>query len=310
MKSRPRILGAVLACIGLPVVLTVTEAMSFHLRNRSNGTIVSSGQKREYVLHVPRSYDNSTPTALVISLHGAALWGAAQQEISQWNEVAEREGLIVVYPSALGEHGPRAWHVDEGSGLMKDVTFIAELIDTLQAAYNIDPARIYANGLSNGGGMAFVLSCALSNRIAAIGMVAAAQTLPWEWCSDDRAVPMISFHGTADLQVPYNGGQGSLVILRLGPAFPAVPTWTANWAERNQCESNPVETAVAIDVARIEYRDCDGSTGVVLYTIHGGGHTWPGGGPLPQWFTGATSRSIDATGLMWAFFRKYALVQD
>ena len=54
-------------------------------------------------------------------------------------------------------------------GLTRDVRFISELIDTLEAAYNIDPARIYANGLSNGGGMAFVLSCTLSDRIAAVG---------------------------------------------------------------------------------------------------------------------------------------------
>ena len=81
---------------------------------------------------------------------------------------------------------------------MRDVRFISELIDKLEAAYNIDPARIYANGFSNGGGMAFVLSCTLSDRIAAVGMVGAAQTLPWSWCTDHRPVPMIAFHGTAD----------------------------------------------------------------------------------------------------------------
>ena len=82
-------------------------------------------------------------------------------------------------------------------GLARDVRFISELIDKLEAAYNIDPTRIYANGLSNGGGMAFVLSCTLSDRIAAVGMVGAAQTLPWSWCTDRRPVPMIavSWHG-------------------------------------------------------------------------------------------------------------------
>src|SRR5947209_15439212 len=92
------------------------------------------------------------------------------------------------------------------AGLMRDVRFISELIDTLRAAYNIDPTRIYANGLSIGGGMAFVLSCTLSDRIAAVGMVAAAQSLPSSWCTDHRPVPMIAFHGTADPIVPYQGG--------------------------------------------------------------------------------------------------------
>jgi polyhydroxybutyrate depolymerase len=45
---------------------------------------------------------------------------------------------------------------------MPDVIFISELIDKLEASYNIDPARIYANGLSNGGGVTFALSCTLS----------------------------------------------------------------------------------------------------------------------------------------------------
>ncbi|MFQ5457986.1 MAG: alpha/beta hydrolase family esterase [Myxococcota bacterium] len=97
--SRTMVLGAVLALIGLPVALGMIEAAWFHGQNRSNGTIISSGQEREYLLHVPRSYDSSKPTPLVISMHGAGSWGAAQQEISRWNQVAESQGLIVVYPS-------------------------------------------------------------------------------------------------------------------------------------------------------------------------------------------------------------------
>src|SRR5256886_17323628 len=78
------------------------------------------------------------------------------------------------------------------AGLMRDVRFISELIDTLEAAYNIDPTRIYANGLSAGGGMAFVLSCTLSDRIAAGGLVAAAQTNEPGWGANQRAVPGVA----------------------------------------------------------------------------------------------------------------------
>jgi len=87
------------------------------------------------------------------------------------------------------------------------------------------PTRIHANGVSNGGGMAFVLSCTLSDRIAAVGMVAAAQSLPWSWCTDRRPVPMIAFHGTADPIAPYSGGRSPVPP---GDLFPNVPTWTAN----------------------------------------------------------------------------------
>ena len=303
MKRRSMVLIAVLVLISLPALLVLIEAVSYHVRNRSNGTIVSSGVEREYLLHVPKRYDGTRPTPLVISLHGGALWPAAQMETSQWNNVAERHGFIVVYPSGIAGDGPRHWRMDRGPGLMRDVKFISELIDKLEASYNIDPARIYADGLSNGGGMAFVLSCTLSDRIAAVGMVASAQFLPWSWCTDHRPVPMIAVHGTADPETPYLGGR-----TWVSPeTFPSIPVWTANWARRNRCGANPVESAVAADVTRLEYTNCADDATVVLYTVMGGGHTWPGGKPLPEWLAGTTSNSIDASSQMWAFFREHPL---
>jgi polyhydroxybutyrate depolymerase len=300
--SRKTFVAAILILITLPVVLAVTEAASFYVRNRNNGSIISSGQKRKYLLYVPGSYDRSRPTPLVISMHGAGGWPVQQMELSEWNRLAEIERFIVVYPSGIDAAGPRVWHVGREPGLPRDVRFISELIDKLEATYNIDPARIYANGFSNGGGMAFVLSCALSDRIAAVGMVGAAQTLPWSWCTEHRAVPMIAFHGTADTFALYNGGTSWVV-----PELPSVPRWTANWARRNRCRPNPVESAVAADVTRREYTNCADDAAVVLYTIEGGGHSWPGGKPFPEWFVGTTSRSIDATSQMWAFFRAHRL---
>ncbi|TMA25845.1 MAG: hypothetical protein E6J88_09410 [Deltaproteobacteria bacterium] len=139
-----RVLGTVLVLIGLPVALALTEAISFYVSNRNNGTILD----REYLLHVPASYDPTKPTPLVISMHAAGLWPAAQMEISRWNELADRQGFIVVYPSGAKSSGPRIFHVDKGPARMRDVRFISELIDKLEATYNIDPRRIYANGLS------------------------------------------------------------------------------------------------------------------------------------------------------------------
>lgn len=305
LSDRRFALGAALALIGLPVVIVPIEAVSFYTANRDNGSFVSSGEKRDYLLYVPRSYDRSRPTPLVISMHGAGLWGAAQRETSQWNNLADKQRFIVVYPSGIGGKGVRIWRAEPGPGLMKDVRFISALIDTLKASYNIDSTRIYANGLSNGGGMSFVLSCTLSDRIAAVGMVAAAQTLPWSWCTDHRAVPMIAFHGTADPDVPYNGGSSWISSI----PFPNVSTWVASWARRNRCGANPIESTVARDVTRRAYTNCADDAAVVLYTIQGGGHTWPGGTPLPKWFVGRTTRSIDATSLMWSFFGEHPLAR-
>ena len=199
MTIRKRVIGSVLVVIGLPLLLALTAVVSFYVSfydmDRATGTIVSSGQEREYLLHVPPSYDPTRPTPLVISLHAAMLWPATQMRTSRWNEVADEHGFMVVYPSGRELSGggtgvlPKAWFMSAEVVQMRDVRFIADLIDTLQATYNIDPKRIYANGLSLGGGMAFALSCRLSHRIAAVGAVAAAQTLPWSWCGDSRPVP-------------------------------------------------------------------------------------------------------------------------
>jgi polyhydroxybutyrate depolymerase len=305
MKVRKIVMGAVLAIIGLPVLLVLLAVVSIRILDQTNGTIVSSGQKREYLLYVPSSYDRAKPTPLVISMHGGALWPAAQKGISQWNRLADEHGFIVVYPSGTG--APKAWHMGaEGKGaeaLEANVRFISDLIDTLEAAYNIDPTRIYADGYSVGGGMAFAVSCRLSHRVAAVGAVSPAEFLPMDWCKDSRPVPMVEFDGTADRLKPYNGGRSSF-----GPGlFPAVRDWVASWARRNRCGPNSVESVVAEDVTRLDYTNCAGDAAVVLYTIKGGGHTWPGSMPILEWIIGPTSRSIDASSLMWAFFREHPL---
>jgi polyhydroxybutyrate depolymerase len=305
MKIKRIVIGAGLVIVGLPVALVLGIVASISILDRTNGTMVSAGQQRQYLLYVPKSYDPAKPTPLVISLHAAAGWPAQQRNLSRWNPLADEQGFLVVYPS--GSDVPKIWHVGRGAGLMRDVRFIAALIDTLEAAYNIDPTRIYANGISNGGAMAFVLSCTLSDRIAAVGLVAPAQTLPASWCTDRRPVPLIAFHGAADPIVPYRGGPAGDPFNPVKDTFPAVQDWVASWARRNRCGAKPSDSFVAADVTRREYPRCADHAAVVLYTIQGGGHSWPGGKPLPEWWVGPTSKSVDATRQMWAFFREHQL---
>lgn len=305
MTRRAIVIGAVLVCIGVPPLFVLGHAATFYYANRSNGTIVTSaGQRREYILHVPASYDRTRPTPLVMSFHGAANWPSFQMNLSQWNTLADEHGFIAVYPA--GEGGAyKTWRLRGRNtpSRMPDVVFISELIDKLQASYNIDPARIYANGMSNGGGFTFVLSCTLADRIAAFGPVGTAVTLPPNWCDAGRPAPMIAFHGTADRITPYHGAK---VWIAPRP-FPSIAEWTANWARRNGCAPTPVDAAAAPDVMRREYTACTDDASVVLYTVEGGGHTWPGSPPMPEWFAGVTNQSIDATRLMWAFFQEHPL---
>jgi polyhydroxybutyrate depolymerase len=286
----------------LPLAITAFVSVfcfaAFASLNETNGTIVASGETRQYLLYVPKTYDRSKATPLIISLHPAATWPAAEMEISRWNELADEQGFIVVYPS--GSDVPRVWPMGQRS-LGTDVKFISDLIDKLEAAYNIDPTRIYADGMSNGGGMAFALSCRLSDRIAAIGAVAAAQTLEWNECGNSKPVPTVAFHGTADTFAPYQGGSSPV----LPDSVPKIRDWAANVARRNQCKGDPVDTPISPGVRRLAYKNCAENADVILYTVEGGGHTWPGGKPLPESVVGLTTREINATRVMWEFFLQH-----
>ena len=143
------ILFSLVGILSLLVITIIFGSVIYSVVNRTNGEIISSGQKRTYLTYVPEFYDASKPTPLILSLHGFIEWPAHQMKISQWNKVADKYGFIVVYPSGTGF--PLRWNAS-GKSPNQDVIFITDLIDKLEAEYNIDSKRVYVNGLSNGGG--------------------------------------------------------------------------------------------------------------------------------------------------------------
>lgn len=300
MKTIVRI---ILVLITLALFVVLAGALAFRIANRTNGTILSGGVERAYLLYVPESYDPSAPTPLIITIHGYAQWPAHQMQLTRWNDLADEYGFLVVYPA--GTQFPMRWRTSGAPGTETDpaidVAFISGLIDKLEQEYNIDPNRIYANGLSNGGGMSFVLSCQHSDRIAAVGLVAGAYLTPWEACSPTRPVPAIIFHGTEDPIVPFQGGPSRSFDL----PFPVIDDWVDTLASRYGC-TGALETIPASGSASgVRFTDC--AADLVYYTIEGGGHTWPGGEPLPERIAGTTTADIDATGLMWEFFQQHPL---
>jgi polyhydroxybutyrate depolymerase len=299
MANRRSVLVVILALINLPIALAAIEAISFYADQANSGAVATPRGPREYLLYVPPGYDPSKATPLVISMHGAMMWPAQQRDMTGWNRLADEHGFIVLYPSGEGgrvrvfELGP--------ADLKATMQYVADLIDTVRSKYNIDADRIYADGLSNGAGTAFAVSCTLADRIAAIGMVSSALLLPFEWCPDRRPIPLMAFHGTADTATPYGGGKSWVVPFPL----PSVPQFVADWSARNQCRGQPVDARVAPRVSRRSYSGCAGNADVVLYTIDGGGHTWPGGGTLPEWFVGSINRNVNATRELWSFYQAH-----
>ncbi|MDT8382556.1 MAG: PHB depolymerase family esterase [Brevefilum sp.] len=302
MKKYFRFLAYFLFVLVLLFVIAITLWLAL---NRTNGKIVSGGETRRYLLYVPESYDPSEPTPLVINIHGFAQWPANQMRVSQWNELADEEGFIVVYPSGTGF--PLRWRVSEDSaypgGQENEIAFISDLIDKLSDEFNIDSARVYANGLSNGGGMSLLLACELSDRITAVGGVAGAYLFDLENCHPQRLVPAIFFHGKADQIVPFNGSPSE----RFELLFSKISEFVHSYAQKNACDLNPQTVMNTANVRGIYYSGCRENADIHFYSIEDGGHTWPGGSPLPERITGKTSQEIDATQLMWEFFQEFSI---
>lgn len=295
MKTFLKILAIFVIVI---LVAGVVGAIAWQVADRVNGQLISSGEKREYLLHVPDSYSGSEAVPLVITLHGFAQWPANQAFVSQWNTLADEEDFIVVYPS--GTRFPKRWRASwDGSdpqSVATEVQFFNDLLDKLSRDYVIDPERVYVNGLSNGAGMSLRLACELPERVAAIGGVAGAYLVDLDDCPGE--VPGIFFHGKADPIVPFEGGPSE----RFELPFPNVADFVEEYASLNHCQPDKQTFLSEGNVVGVNYVDCDAGADVVFYTIEDGGHTWPGGRALPESITGKTSNELDATRLLWDFF--------
>jgi polyhydroxybutyrate depolymerase len=225
----------------------------------------------------------------VINLHGLNSNSREQEALSGMSAKADAEGFIVVYPDGRSEQ----WRDGPGAEGEKDRQFILDLLAYLQSQYSIDVARVYATGISNGGGMANRLGCDLADHIAAIGPVSGAYNA-WKTCAPSRPMPVIAFHGTADRIVPYAGaGQGNLA--------PPIREWAAAWAARDGCRQPPSVTVQSDKVTGERWGDCQADAEVILYTIQDHGHSWPGSRFLPE----ITSQAINATDVMWEFFKAH-----
>jgi polyhydroxybutyrate depolymerase len=284
LALRTTLLLAALACARTRGLTSAPSALQGRLR-----TIESAGETREILVHLPPDL-GTAPVPLILNFHGFSSNAAEQEALSGMSDLADQAGFIVVYPQALGD--PAGWRVGPGEAVEKDTTFIAELLDELEANYPIDRRRVFATGMSNGGGMVHRLGCEMADRFAAIAAVSGAYLLS-EICSPSRPLPVLAFHGAGDRLVPYDGA---------GKVLPPIPTWAARWASRDGCDDSSQLFFDQEGVVGERWSNCDGEAEVILYTIEGGGHTWPGANPLS-----AASDSIDASATIWDFFQSHPL---
>jgi polyhydroxybutyrate depolymerase len=270
------------------------------------------GRTRSYLVHVPPSYDGSSPWPALLAFHGATSNARLMEVFSGVSDKADQAGFLAVYPNGTGNlPNVLTWNAGNCCGYavknrIDDVAFVRALLDDLHGKANLDPRRVYAAGMSNGAGMVFRLAHEMADRFAAIATVAGALGL--ERVAPARPLSVIHFHGTDDAFAPFTGGRGARSIY--GMEFMSVAESIAAWVAANGCPPEPREERFSdrvgdgTTIVRKTYGPGREGAEVVLVVIEGGGHTWPGRPPLPQ-ALGKSTRNIDANDWIWEFFERH-----
>jgi polyhydroxybutyrate depolymerase len=273
--------------------------------------IMVGGQERTYVLYVPDSVSEHAPAALVIVLHGGFGQGRSMATLSGFSQLADREGFLVAYPDGLRRHWrdgrtmPKGLIADDAD----DVGFMSTLIDDAAQLHPVDPKRVFATGMSNGGIFSHYLALKLSDRIAAIAPVAGG--VATEIAADFRPASPVSvliINGRDDPLVPYDGGavgrsNGGIVATER-----ALQLWLDADALRGEPRARNVVARKAGDCGE-QWRSWGGGkagSAVTVIALAGGGHTWPGGVQyLPKAIIGAVCPELNATRTIWDFFKQH-----
>jgi polyhydroxybutyrate depolymerase len=263
-------------------------------------TLTVDGQPRTYLLHRPATVHASA--ALVVVLHGGVGSGRQAEQSYGWDALADRAGFLVAYPDGVR----RTWNVGggccgpAGDTGTDDVGFVIAMTRQIAGSAPVDPARVYATGMSNGGMLAYRLGCD-TKAFAAIGPVAATLLGP---CPTPAPLSVIHIHGTEDRAIRYDGAPGKS-ISTVTIDGPSVPALNASWRAAQGCDPPRIERTALVTTSTAT---CHAGRQVRLITVAGAGHQWPGstrtkGERLLR--LDEPSTALDATAAIWSFFSQH-----
>ncbi|KAF2848041.1 carbohydrate esterase family 1 protein [Plenodomus tracheiphilus IPT5] len=286
-------------------------------------SVIGNITQRQFLLHLPQNFaaKNDKPAPLILAFHGQLQPAWSMESVTEMSKPAFNKDYVVVYPQGLDVQAP-GWLSDPlapPSSVLDDRIFANEILDHLASHFCIDESRIYATGVSNGGGLTALLACdpKFNRCIAAFGLVAAAtypdssltEPLFGKGCNPSiatgRHVPILEFHGLNDSVIAYNGDNGA------DPASIPVTDFMQSWVTRNRCSSvTPVVRSLQGKTVTETRWTCDGKADVVVHrAIAGFGHGWPSvasqANVLEQLRLGPTKWNASSVILEW--FGKFKL---
>ena len=275
-------------------------------------SVTVDGMSRQYLVFAPKGFDKPLP--VVLAFHGGGSNARQMERYTRLNDLAAKEGFLVVYPEAVegnwndgrGIAGVRAQQEN-----IDDVKFVRHIVDRISKVYKIGRSRVFCTGISNGAFMSHRLATEASDLITAIAPVVGgmAPAVANEF-HPAYSVSILIIQRDADPLVPIRGGMvGFPMGRKRGQVVPTEETITL-YLRRNGNQGEPTVTTLDRDdkdgtsIEIRKYPDGPGDVKTQVYIVRNGGHTWAGR-PLylPEMLIGKSSQEFSATEVIWEFFK-------
>ncbi|BCJ61765.1 hypothetical protein C1I93_01155 [Micromonospora endophytica] len=284
---------------------------------------------QRYQVHLPPQYDGTTRLPMIMAIHGCGMSGYGWNSMkftTQFNDLADREGFIVVYPTqrvfrnavnCWNSGDPREQHRYDG-----EPALLAGVARQVVEEYHVDPDHVHVAGASSGAGTAVILAATYPDIFATATSVAGGEyglnqvdaddpdaTPPtytarqaWSQMGDRaRQVPLLVIQGEKDDVVP------PIVATRLVEQWTAVGDLVDDGLLNNSLDLSETTTTVPAEPGRRAYTHTtittpDGRSVVESYLVNEMGHVWPG----PAGDGLFTDRAgPDASAIVWDFARRH-----
>lgn len=289
-------------------------------------TIAVTGQGlRRYAVYAPDFGGTSTPRPAIVSLHGGGGSALIQAASTQLAKLAQLQQVYVVFLEGSGliqTYNAGACCGYAQTNNVDDVQYVGRVLDDLAGRYNVDTAKTYASGFSNGGMMTHRLGCAMADRFAGIAAVGGGSAqfdnnrTQYYACNPARPIPVLHIHATNDRNFPFAGGHGDGLS---GTDYYPIDATISDWLARNNVTNqatierptatttcsrysvpaDPGRPSARVTLCKIDPVDVFDPVREIVF---GGGHSWPGGVRSPSPKSDVPVVDFDASAYLWAFF--------
>ena len=278
-------------------------------------------QSREYIVYTPNGYHADEALPLVMVLHGCKQTHLDMRADTGFDEIADRERFIIVYPFVthyLDVRNKNCWgwwlrqHIRAGSGEVED---LRRIIEQVQQKFAVDDSRIHITGLSSGAGMtvaALVAHGKLFASGASVAGVAYGESVRAVRVNAFISVKYRSLKRTVASVKKQLAGKGKLASLLIVQSrndktveFQAAMNLRDSWLELKRAKKERPEPLVGksqeIEWQYRQFPRGKGATPVETLLVEKSKHGWIGGneGKFSE------SRGPNISEIIWLFFKRH-----